>query len=174
MKVRFAYDVYSEEMIATFQLFQKYGEEGFRNEGQVNATINLMKHVNMFYQIHDVCNTTQHIRQRLAIKKRFTKSDDVRLRYLEETLPKYFKNWKDHTVKTKNSQGFLSKETYEALIFTCASTAACVRYLLKERKFKFVLTRRFSTDNIKRMFGAIRSILRRKQQIDVVSASFTI
>jgi hypothetical protein len=58
MKVRFAYDVYSEEMIATFQLFKKYGAEGFTNEGHVNATINFMKHVNMFYQIHDVCNTT--------------------------------------------------------------------------------------------------------------------
>ncbi|EFX64788.1 hypothetical protein DAPPUDRAFT_117858 [Daphnia pulex] len=133
MKVRFAYDVYSDEIIATFELFKTYGAEGFTNEGQ-------------------------HIRKRLAVKKHFTKSDDPRLRYLEETLQNYLEKWKDHTVKTRNSQGFLSKETYEALIFTCKSTAACVRYLLQERKFKFVLTRRFSTDNIERMFGAIRSM----------------
>ncbi|EFX64368.1 hypothetical protein DAPPUDRAFT_334277 [Daphnia pulex] len=133
MKVRFAYDVYSDEIIATFELFKTYGAEGFTNEGQ-------------------------HIRKRLAVKKHFTKGDDPRLRYLEETLQNYLEKWKDHTVKTRNSQGFLSKETYEALIFTCKSTAACVRYLLQERKFKFVLTRRFSTDNIERMFGAIRSM----------------
>jgi hypothetical protein len=49
MKVRFTYDVYSDEMIATFELFKKYGAEGFTNEGQVNATIEFMKHVNMFF-----------------------------------------------------------------------------------------------------------------------------
>jgi hypothetical protein len=49
MKVRFAYDVYSDEMIATFKLFKKYGAEGFTNEGHVNATIEFMKHVNMFF-----------------------------------------------------------------------------------------------------------------------------
>ncbi|KZS08308.1 Uncharacterized protein APZ42_027789 [Daphnia magna] len=174
MKDGLAYDVYSEEMIASFELFKKYGAEGFTNKGHVNATIDFMKHVNMFFQIHDVSSTTQHIRKRLAIKKHFTKIDDARLRYLEETLPKYFKKWKDHTVKTRNSHGFLSKETYEALIFTCASTAACVRYLLKERKFKFVLTRRFYTDNIERMFGAIRSIGRGNNKCDVASATFAI
>jgi hypothetical protein len=174
MKVRFAYDVYSDEMIATFKLFQKYGAEGFTNEGHVNATIEFMKHVNMFFQIHDVCNTTQHIRKRLAIKKHFTKGDDPRLRYLEETLQNYLQKWKDHTVKTRNSQGFLSKKTYEALIFTCKSTAACVRYLLQERKFKFVLTRRFSTDNIERMFGTIRSMCGGNNKCDVASATFAI
>ena len=68
----------------------------------------------------------------------------------------------------------LSKETYEALIFTCKSTAACVRYLLQERKFKFVLTRRFSTDNIERMFGTIRSMCGGNNKCGVASAIFGI
>lgn len=131
-----------------------------------------------FFQIHDVCNTTQHIRKRLVVKKHFTKGDDPRLRYLEETLQNYLKKWKDHTVKTRNSPGFLSKETYEALIFTCKSTAACVRYLLfklfKLFKFKFVLKGRFSTDNIERMFGAIRSMCGGNNKCDVASATFAI
>lgn len=49
MKVRFAYDVFSDELIATFELFKKYGAEGFTNEANVNATITFMKHVNMFF-----------------------------------------------------------------------------------------------------------------------------
>lgn len=140
MKVRLAYDVFSDELIATFELFKKrnpHEAEGFTNEANVNATITFMKHVNMFFfQIHDVSNTTQHICKRLAIKKHFTRANDPRLKYLEETLPNYFKKWKEHTRKTKNTLGFLSKETHEALIFTCASTAACIRYLLLERKFQ--------------------------------------
>ncbi|KAI9559425.1 hypothetical protein GHT06_013413 [Daphnia sinensis] len=65
MKVRLAYDVFSDELIATFELFKKYGAEDFTNE--VN---------------------------RLAIKKYFTRANDPRLKYLEETLPNYFKKWK--------------------------------------------------------------------------------
>lgn len=49
----------------------------------------------------------------------------------------------------------MSKETSEALIFTCKSTASCVRYLLDEG-FNFVLTRKFSTDALERAHGAIR------------------
>lgn len=49
MKVRFAYDVFSDELIATFELFKKYGAEGFTNEANVNATITFMKDVNMIF-----------------------------------------------------------------------------------------------------------------------------
>ncbi len=69
---------------------------------------------------------------------------------------------------------FLSKDTHEALIFTCASTAACVRYLLLERNLQFVSTRKFSTYNIERMFGAIRSMGEGNNKCDVASATFAI
>jgi hypothetical protein len=45
MKVRLAHDVFSDELIATFEMFKKYGAEGFTNEANVNATITFMKHV---------------------------------------------------------------------------------------------------------------------------------
>lgn len=175
MKVRLAYDLFSDELIATFELFKKYEAEGFTNEANVNATITFMKHVKRFlFQIHDVSNTTQHICKRLAIKKHFTRANDPRLKYLEETLPNYFKKWKEHTRKTKNTLGFLSKETHEALIFTCASKQHASAICYWNENFKFVLTRKFSTDNIERMFGAIRSMGEGNNKCDVASATFTI
>ena len=44
----------------------------------------------------------------------------------------------------------------EAIIFTSRSTANCIKYLL-DGGLQFVLTRRFSTDNIERFHGAIRN-----------------
>ena len=41
--------MFSDELIATFKLFKKYGVEGFTNEANVNATITFMKHVNTFF-----------------------------------------------------------------------------------------------------------------------------
>lgn len=41
--------------------------------------------------------------------------------------------------KEQKSVSFLSKETYKALLLTSRSTAACIRYLLKEKQFKYVL-----------------------------------
>ena len=49
-----------------------------------------------------------------------------------------------------------TKETLEAMILTSRSTANCIKYLL-HGGFQFVLTRRFSTDNIERFHGAIRN-----------------
>lgn len=49
----------------------------------------------------------------------------------------------------------LTKETLDAIIFTSRSTANCIRYLL-QNGLKFVMTRRFSTDNIERFHGSVR------------------
>jgi hypothetical protein len=70
----------------------------------------------------------------------------------------FHKKIEGNTTKTKNILGFFRKETYDALIFTSEKTAVCVRYLLLKCNFKFVLTNKFPTDNIERMFGAIWSI----------------
>ena len=52
----------------------------------------------------------------------------------------------------------LTKETLEALRFTTKSTVNTVRHLL-ESGFKFVLTRRFSSDDVERFFGSVRQMM---------------
>lgn len=50
----------------------------------------------------------------------------------------------------------LSKETAEALIFTARSTYLCVKYLINDLKFFYVLTRSFKSDAVESLFGNVR------------------
>jgi hypothetical protein len=58
--------------------------------------------------------------------------------------------------KAKKLKG-LTKETYEATLFTAQSSHACVMYLLSSG-FLFVLTRTFSSDPIEATFSTFRSM----------------
>jgi hypothetical protein len=58
MKVRFAKEIFSKEMIATLRLCQNNDLEGFRG---IDATIELMEMNYLWFALHDVCNTTHHI-----------------------------------------------------------------------------------------------------------------
>lgn len=75
--------------------------------------------------------------------------------------------WQDKPEKQK----FLAKETYHAVYFTSASIVACIRYLLNELRFKFVLTTRFLSDNIEQLFGAVRQMARGNFKYDAVPVS---
>ena len=61
---------------------------------------------------------------------------------------------------TKKNQAkrkiFLTNETYKALRFTTNSTVDCIRYLLKECDFLYVLTAKWTTDEIERVHGTLR------------------
>jgi hypothetical protein len=72
--------------------------------------------------------------------------------YLDVEFPEEMKKWNDNK---KNILECLTKETLEAIIFTSRSTANCIRHLLDSGQ-KYVLTRRFSTDNIERFHGSVR------------------
>lgn len=66
-------------------------------------------------------------------------------------------NEKNAIKQTKKK--FLTHETYEALTYTTTSTVACVRFLLEEKGFKYVLTRRFSSDPVEQLIGAIHQMI---------------
>ncbi len=53
---------------------------------------------------------------------------------------------------------FLTKETYFVLQFTNKSTVDCVRFLLPELNFEYVITQRFSSDSIEQLFSANRQM----------------
>jgi hypothetical protein len=72
---------------------------------------------------------------------------------LDEEIPKMLKHW--NKMKSNALECF-TKETLDAIILTSRSTANFIKYLLNGG-LQFVLTRRFSTDNIERFHGAVRN-----------------
>ncbi|KAI9555873.1 hypothetical protein GHT06_018390 [Daphnia sinensis] len=116
----------------------------------------------------------KHLRYRLPDKMPYYILDE-RLHFLEWDFNPKLHEWHrevDDIVKrmpdgTKEEEDaikeakkkFLTHETYEALTFTTSSTVACIRHLLQKLGFKYVLTRRFSSDPVKQLFGAIRQMM---------------
>lgn len=153
-KVKLALDVFSPPVVAAIKMYASFNTPGFEN---VKETITFIENVFKFWTVHDVSNTTHHVTARMEDKAPFSSMTDERLAWLEEEFPDYLKKWQD---ETSNRNEYLSKETSDALIFTCRSTAACIRYLL-QAGFLFVLTRKFSTDSIERFFGSVRARVQR-------------
>lgn len=68
---------------------------------------------------------------------------------------------------------FLTKETHNALVFTTVTNVQCITFLL-HRGFKFVLSRKFSSDSIESVFFFFFCTLQRSagcnDMLDVRSA----
>lgn len=136
----------------------------------------------------DIC--TRRLKLKRAFKetttsqKTFFRVDDERLTFLEVDIPLLLQTWEKEikmlvdAIPPKEIQKmkqeklkFLTKETYHAITFTSKSTVECVRYLLEEIGFHFVLTRRLSRDNIEELFGAIRQLIGGNFKGDAVAVS---
>lgn len=150
-KVVWAVAIFRPDMTAALQLYHDLGYPEFQN---IDETIKFMKMIYKWWCIHDISNQTHGIFQRNPDQVPFYDVDDDRLVWLEETFPSYINKWKSEAPNKKN---FLSNETYNALIATSVATAEAIKYLLQTGK-EFVLTRRFSTDNIESFFGAVRQV----------------
>ena len=178
-KVKPAMDMFRPEVTATIEMNAEHGVQGFENVG---PTVDFMKTIHRWISIHDISSSKEHMRKILPDKKPFYKADDERLTFLEVDIPLLLKTW-DKEVKTlvdaipakeikkrkEEKLKFLTKETYHAIIFTSQSTVECVRYLLQNIGFHFVLTRRFSSDNIEELFGALRQMIGGNFKGDAVS-----
>lgn len=89
---------------------------------------------------------------------------------LDEEIPELLKKWNKDK---KSALECFTKETLEAIIFTSRSTANCVKYLLNGG-FQFVVSRRFTTDNIERFHGAIRNYCGNNDHLSVGQCLSTI
>lgn len=107
-------------------------------------TIRFMEMMYRSFLLMDVSNCTQHIHQNQPDSKEYHNTGDERLVWLVE----YFIEFLKATKKDSDHSHFFSKETYEALLLITESNAQCVKYLLAEKKFQFVLTRKMSSDPI--------------------------
>jgi hypothetical protein len=61
-------------------------------------TISFLLKIIKWFEIHDVCNVTQAIYQRLPNKAPFTSKDDLRLQWLRDFI-KWLENWKMNAEK---------------------------------------------------------------------------
>lgn len=180
-KVKPAMDMFKPDVTAAIRMHAEIGTLGFEN---VEPTVLFMESVHKWISIHDVSSLKEYWLKRLPDKRPFYDSNDERLNFLEREFPEKLDNWNKEVkklvksipvgekemIKTEKLK-FLTKETYHAVIFTSASTVACIRYLLDELHFKFVLTRRFSSDNIEQFFGAVRQMAGGNFKCDALAVS---
>ncbi|CAN8026737.1 unnamed protein product [Ixodes persulcatus] len=96
----------------------------------------------------------------------FWSPDDERLSWLQGDCLAYFASWK---ASTTYKMEFLSTETYEALRVTTTSTVLCTRHLLNSG-FHFVLTSKYSSDDVESLFSTIRQLNGSNDKTDAYSA----
>ncbi|XP_049276291.1 uncharacterized protein LOC119373974 [Rhipicephalus sanguineus] len=130
-------------------------------------TITYMKNFYRWFVLHDTSNTVQHIYQNFADARHYDDVEDPRLEWLEVTFPLYLDGLKK---RCNHPREFLTKETYEAVLVTTYSTVACIRQLLTDESFFFVLTRRFNSDPIESLFGTLRMSSGTNDTLDVRAA----
>ncbi|CAN7975837.1 unnamed protein product [Ixodes persulcatus] len=134
----------------------------------VGPTVTFMKCVHKWFTIMDVSNCQQHIHLNNEDGRQFTDIDDARLDWLETVFLEYIQDLKNGS----RPENFLSKEISHALVFTTKSNVECIRYLLTAKQFKFVLTRKLSSDPIESMFGFLRRSAGGNDALDVKSALY--
>ncbi|KAL1482166.1 hypothetical protein MTO96_033991 [Rhipicephalus appendiculatus] len=124
-----------------------------------------MEIMHKWFSCMDVSNLQQHIHCNDENARHFHDIDDARHLWLEGDCLAYIEDLKNQST----AQNFWSKETYHALILSTKSNEQCIRYLLTEEHFKFVLTRKFSSDPIESLFGFLRRSSGCNDALDVKS-----
>lgn len=153
MNVLRAVQLFSPDVTTALKYLAKYNDS-LTNFKEANATIQYLETIYKFFKLHDVSDRTQHFKQLDSNCTPYTEITDERLIWLSETFPQYIQDIQE-TSRLMNMKG-LTKETAHALIFTAQSTSECVKYLLNEQHFYYVLTRTFSSDAVESMFSNVR------------------
>ncbi|KAH6939989.1 hypothetical protein HPB50_023869 [Hyalomma asiaticum] len=164
MNVQRAVQVFSPPVTAALKLLQEQaGHTCDASFAGVGPTVQFMDTVHRWFVLMDVSNCTQHIHQKNADCKQFESAGDERLIWLETRFLDYLADLKSQCL----AKNFLTKETYEGLVITTRSNVECIRYLLEEMSFHFVLTRKMSSDPIESFFGWLRKSAGSNDQTDV-------
>ena len=176
--------IFDQEVIASLKLYALKRVPGFED---VSALIEFLELFHWWFAIHNISNPEEHIRKRLAEKEPFYSPKDKRLLKLLNVFIPYIEKWFNEVrkramalpVKTKEDRKkrkaalreTLTKETFEALKFTTISTVKLIQHLLEKKEFKFVLTRRLTSDEVERTFSAVRQLMGGNHQGDAYSAT---
>lgn len=164
MNVRRAVQVVSPPVTAALKLLKEQaGHTCDASFAHVGPTVVFMDTMYWWFNLMDVSNCTQHVHQNNPDCKQYESEDDERLGWLETSFLDYLAEIK----RQSPAKNFLTKETYEGLLITTISNVECVRYLLTATRFRFVLTRKMSSDPIEAFFGWLRKSAGSNDQTDV-------
>nr|XP_037275313.1 uncharacterized protein LOC119167958 [Rhipicephalus microplus] len=155
MSVARAVAIFSPQVTSVLRFLLKHAQQlGFHGFDDSLPTIEFMELVYKWFTLHNIKSTSLFWMSRDALRMPFYGPDDERLLWLENECLIYFDLWKESTA---HNLEFLSEETYEALRVTTMSTVLCTRHLLG-RGFHFVLTGKFSSDDVESLFSTIRQL----------------
>ncbi|XP_077484185.1 uncharacterized protein LOC144094136 [Amblyomma americanum] len=167
MNVNRAVQVFSPQVTTVLRFLQQHGQSlGAPGFEDCLPTVEFMEFVHKWFVLHNIKSTTLHWTSRDALRMPFYSAEDERLSWLENDFLKYFMEWKEGI---SYKMEFLSDETYEALRVTSMSTVLCTRFLLKSG-FHFVLTAKFSSDDVESLFSTIRQLNGCNDQTDAYAA----
>ncbi|KAH9375776.1 hypothetical protein HPB48_014904 [Haemaphysalis longicornis] len=149
----------------------KYFKEQARNTTYVEfasagPTIHFLEVMQKWFTLMDEINYQQYVHCNIDCLP-CSDVDDEMLDWLENDFIGYAENMRE----AREAENFFSKETCNALLFTTQSNVACIRLLLTEKKFKFVLTSKMSSDPIEAMFGFLRHSAGCDDALDVRSTT---
>jgi hypothetical protein len=151
MNVLRAIHIFSPAVSSSLKFLQENKHPQFQN---VNGTIKYIETLYIFFQIHNVSSRNYYIRSLNSAVAPYIDISDERLHWLNVTFPNYIEDIQNSSFSA-GLQG-LTKETAHALIFTSRSTFLCVKFLLQQSGFYYVLTRSFSSDAVEGMFSHVR------------------
>ncbi|KAH6934877.1 hypothetical protein HPB50_001578 [Hyalomma asiaticum] len=164
MNVHRAVQIFSPEVAAALKLLREQaGHTSDITFAEAGATIEFMDTMHRWFLLMDVSNCVQNIHKNMPDCKQYESASDERLVWLTSSFLEYLEDLR----RDCQPRQFLTKETYQALTLTTKSNVECTRYLLDVVSFKFVLTRKFSSDPIESFFGWLRRSAGSNDQTDV-------
>jgi hypothetical protein len=151
MNVLRAVQIFSPSVTSMLKFLKEAGEPRFRD---VDSTISYMENMYNFFQVHNVSSRSQYIRSLDSSIAPYIHVSDERLSWLNVTFQNYIDDIQTNSVN--GGMRGLTNETAHALKFTAKSTYMCIRFLLQESGFYYVLTRSFSSDAVEATFSHVR------------------
>ncbi|KAJ4451793.1 hypothetical protein ANN_03265 [Periplaneta americana] len=168
MHVSRAVDISSTDIISALEFLKEHGLEfGISEFKNAEGTIEFLKMVNKWFTILNVKNTHQYVHKRNDDAIIFFSVDDVRLFWLENDFIPYLEWWEKSVTRKAE---FISSETFQAACLTTKSAVEYIKYLL-QNGFHFVLTRKFSSDEIESLFSCIRQLAGSNNQTNAASVT---
>ena len=169
MNVLRAIQVFHPTVTSSLRFLKDSGDSNFSG---VSSTVNFMEMMYNFFQVHNVSNKQHYIHSLDSSVAPFINVDDERLHWLNITFPNYIEDIQNCSARI-GLKG-LSKETAHALQFTSKSTYLCIKFLLTQAGFYYVLTRSFSSDAIEATFSHIRLRGGSQDQTDARAAEYAL
>jgi hypothetical protein len=169
MNVLRAIQIFAPTVTASLKFLQEAGDSRFL---EVSSTISYMENMYHFFQVHNVSNRQHYIRSLDSAVAPYIHVSDERLQWLNTTFPSYIDDIQQNSANV-GLKG-LTNETAHALQFTSRSTYMCIKFLLNEAGFYYVLPRSFSSDPIEGMFSHIRLKGGSQDQTDARAADYAI